>query len=72
MGKYFLEEFRRVVLSKAIGRSRESESDGFEVSDALSVVDEIGFGGGSAVKGLNFYFSLSCLFESIQVKFIST
>ena len=50
MGKYILEEFRRVVLSKAIGRSRESESDGFDVSDALSVVDEMGFGGGSKVK----------------------
>ena len=41
----------QVVLRKAIGRSRESESDWFEVSDALSLVDEVGFGGGSEVKG---------------------
>ena len=50
MGKYFLEEFRHGVLRKAIGRSRDSESDGFKVSDELSVVDEMGFGDGLEVK----------------------
>ena len=51
MGKYFLGEFRRGVLRKAIGRSRELETNGFKVSEALSVVDEMGFGDGSEVKG---------------------